>query len=147
MEVFMPIFLMLLLTSLSYAKVAERPLVKTINDKDIKWGPCPELFPKGCEIGVLHGDPKKKETDVYFRVPANYSIPAHSHTSAEHMTLVSGNLEVKYKGENLMHLNEGSYAYGPAELPHQAKCISQEPCVLFISFDEPIDAKAYTGTL
>lgn len=140
-------FLFLILSIASIAHATDRPVAKTINDKDLKWGPCPEIFPKGCEIGVLHGDPAKKGTDVYLRVPAKYEIPAHTHTSAEHMTLVSGNLEVKYKGERPMTLQVGSYAFGPAQHAHRATCTSNEACVLFISFDEPIDAKAYTGKL
>lgn len=140
------ILLMPLLISFAQA-TTERPVVTTMNDKNIKWSPCPEIFPKGCEMGVLHGDPKKRETDIYLRVPGNYVIPAHTHTSAEHMTLVSGDLEVKYKGEESMKLKQGSYAFGPSQLAHQAKCTSREACVLFISFDEPIDAKAYTGNL
>lgn len=136
---------LLLLTSLTQA--AEKPVTRTMNDKDLKWGPCPEIFPMGCEIGVLHGSPDKKGADIYLRVPGNYVIPPHSHTSAEHITLVSGHLEVKYKGEDVTTLKQGHYLFGPAQLAHQAKCLSAEPCVLFISFDEPIDAKAYTEKL
>lgn len=143
----MKIFIIGWLLVSSIAHAAERPLFRTMNDKDLKWGPCPEVFPKGCEIGVLHGQPDKKDADVYLRVPGNYSIPAHTHTSAEHITIVSGNLEVKYQGEKTVALTKGTYVYGPASVPHQAKCTSSESCVLFISFDEPIDAKAYDGKL
>lgn len=143
----MKTLLVLLLSFSPLAQTAERPISKTINDKNTSWGPCPEIFPKGCEIGVLQGDPKNKNTDIFFRVPGKYDIPPHSHTSAEHMILVSGRMEVKYKDEKPITLKQGSFAYGPAEHPHQAKCISKENCVLFISFDDPVDAKAYTGTL
>jgi hypothetical protein len=34
----------------------------------------------------------------------------------------------------------GSYAYGPAELVHEGACLSAEPCVLFIAFEQPLDA-------
>lgn len=139
------IFCLLLVTSTSHA--VDKPAVKTMSDGDLKWGPCPEIFPKGCEISVLHGAPDKPDADVYLRVPADYVIPPHTHTSAEHMTLVSGKLEVKYQGEKLMTLEKGSFAYGPPKHAHQAKCTSKESCVLFINFDEPIDAKAFSGTL
>lgn len=139
------IFGMLLVSSIIQA--AEKPVFRTMNDKDLKWGPCPEIFPKGCEIGVLHGQPDKKNADVYLRVPENYAIPPHTHTSAEHITIVSGNLEVKYQGEKTLALKKGSYIYGPPSVAHEAKCMSGESCVLFISFDEPIDAKAYDGKI
>lgn len=139
------IFSLLLVSSFTWA--AEKPVSRTMNDKDLKWGPCPEIFPKGCETSILHGAPDKPDADIYFRVPGSYVIPAHTHTSAEHMTLVSGELEVKYQGENTFTLSKGAYAYGPPKHAHKAKCTSKEPCVLFISFDEPIDAKAFNGAL
>lgn len=132
---------------ISFAQAADRPVTLTMNDKNIKWGPCPEIFPQGCQIGVLHGSPEKKNTDVFLKVPSDYTLPAHTHTSPEHMTMISGNLEVKFKGEEKKNLTPGTYAFGPAEHPHQAKCMSKEACVLFISFDEPIDAKPFTGSM
>ncbi len=130
-----------------YAQASEMPLTFRMDDKSIQWGPCPDIFPKGCEISVLQGSPEKKNTDVFFKVPAGYSIPPHSHTSAEHMTLVSGVLEVKYKDADKVVLRPGAYAFGPAKHPHEANCTSKDSCVLFISFDEPIDAKAYRGEI
>ena len=64
------------------------PLVFAANDKGIQWGPCPGFLPKGCEIGVLHGDPAKPNVDIYFKVPGKSKIAAHKHTSAERMVLV-----------------------------------------------------------
>lgn len=140
-------FLIILLSFCLYAHAAEIPTAKSINDKNLKWGPCPDIFPKGCEISVLNGDPKMNGADVFLRVPGNYSIPPHSHTSAERMILVAGNLEVKYKDQELLVLKPGSYAFGPAKHPHKARCTSKEACVLFIGFNEPVDANAYTGNL
>lgn len=143
----MPVFFMLAFCFCSFALAADRPLAKTIADKDISWGPCPKIFPQGCEIGVLQGDPQKKDTDIFLRVPGSYIIPPHSHTSAEHIVLIAGNLEVKYQGHATINLKPGTFAYGPAKLAHQAKCIGAETCVLFISFDLPIDALPYQGQL
>lgn len=118
----------------------ELSLVKTAQDSDLKWGPCPPFMPSGCEIAVLHGDPSKNNLDVFFKVDANSEIPNHWHNSAERMILISGELEVTYKGEKPQILKAGSYAYGPARKPHTAKCGDAGPCVLFIAFEEPLDA-------
>ena len=101
----------------------------------MSWGDCPALFPPGCKIAVLHGDPAKPGADVFLRVPAGYTIPAHWHTSAERMVLVSGSLDVTYAGHPTARLETNDYAYGPAKLPHVAKCRSKTPCTLFIAFD------------
>jgi quercetin dioxygenase-like cupin family protein len=118
----------------------EAPLSWTVQDANLKWGPCPPFLPKGCGIAVLHGDPAQRNVDIFFKVPANASIPRHWHTSAERMVLVSGELHVTYDGHKTTVLKAGSYAYGPAKLPHTAECKNAGPCVLFIAFESPLDA-------
>lgn len=126
---------------------ANTPLAIKVNDPSLRWGPCAPLFPSGCRVAVLHGDPAKPGADVFFQVPSGYAIPAHSHTSAEHIVLVTGELEVTYQGRSAVVLQAGQYAYGPPKAPHAGKCRSQGPCTLFISFDEPVDAMAFEGKL
>lgn len=119
---------------------AEPALASAFNDARLKWGPCPSFIPEGCEIAVLHGDPAKKNADVFFRVPADFAIPRHWHTSAERIVLVSGEMQVTYDDQATATLTAGMYAYGPAKLPHKAYCTKGAPCVLFIAFESPIDA-------
>src|SRR5688500_18730851 len=123
----------------------DAPLTRTAKDAQLKWGPCPEFLPKGCQIAVLHGDPSKNNADVFFKVPANSTIPRHWHTSAERMVLVSGELHVTYDGHKTTVLKPGTYAYGPAKLPHKAECKKAGPCVLFIAFESPVDALPSEG--
>jgi len=56
------------------------------------------------------------------------------------MILIAGELKVTYEGEKTPTMKVGSYAYGPSKKHHTAKCISKKPCVLFIAFEEPLDA-------
>jgi mannose-6-phosphate isomerase-like protein (cupin superfamily) len=118
----------------------ERALTHAFTGKSLQWGPCPAFIPKGCEIAVLHGDPAKDNADIFFKVPGNFQIPHHWHTSAERMVLVSGRLEVTYDGQPPVTLKPGMYAYGPAKLPHKATCAKGDPCVLFIAFESAVDA-------
>ncbi|WP_245806758.1 cupin domain-containing protein [Arenibacter amylolyticus] len=118
----------------------ESSQLRTHEDKELQWGPCPDFMPVGCTIAVLHGDPSKKNVDIFFKVPPNYDIPAHYHSSAERMILVSGELQVTYEGEKEKIMKVGTYAYGPANKLHTAKCLGKDPCVLFIAFEEPLDA-------
>src|SRR6267142_275955 len=113
----------------------EPPLTRTAKDSQLKWGPCPAFLPKGCRIAVLHGDPAKNNADIFLKVPANSILPHHWHTSAERMVLVSGELRVTYDGHKTAVLKPGTYAYGPAKLPHKAECKKAGPCVLFIAFE------------
>ena len=118
----------------------EAALARSAGDAELKWGPCPAFFPAGCQIAVLHGDPAAPNADVFFRVPARYDLPAHWHTSPERMVLVAGELHVTYDGQKPAVLKPGMYAYGPAKAVHRGRCVSDEPCVLFIAFEGPVDA-------
>lgn len=119
---------------------AEPALVLTFTDPSLKWGPCPDFMPEGCEVAVLHGDPSQPNADVFFKVPGGSTIPKHWHSSAERMVLVSGELRVTYDGQKAATLKPGMYAYGPAKLPHEGVCGKGDACILFIAFEGPVDA-------
>ena len=58
------------------------------------------------------------------------------------MILLSGVLQVTCEGQETAVIETGSYAYGPAERPHDAYCEDGDPCVLFIAFEAALDAFA-----
>jgi len=120
--------------------ISARALIWNEDTDDLEWGPCPPFLPAGCEIAVLNGDPAKENVDVFFKLPGGSDLPNHWHTSAERMVLVSGELHVTYEGQEPVVLTPGTYAYGPAKLEHHGACVSTENCVLFIAFEEPLDA-------
>lgn len=118
----------------------EQAVTWNASDAQLKWGPCPPFLPRGCGIAVLHGDPAKHNVDVFLKVPGKSTLPLHWHSSAERMVLVAGELHVTYDGQKTAVLKPGTYAYGPAKLPHKAVCASAAACVLFIAFESPLDA-------
>ena len=122
------------------AGAGEPALATAADDPDLQWGPCPDFLPAGCGIAVLHGDPAKPNADVLFKVPGKSDIALHTHTSAERMVLVAGELLVTYEGQAPARLLPGTYAYGPAGRPHSGRCVSDVPCVLVIAFEGPVDA-------
>ncbi|MDP9139249.1 MAG: cupin domain-containing protein [Pseudomonadota bacterium] len=119
---------------------AEPAIARTISDPALQWGPCPDFIPKGCGLAVLHGDPAKPNVDVFLKVPAGTTLPNHKHTSVERMVLVAGELQVSYEGQAPMTAKTGTYLYGPAGKTHVATCAKGPDCVLFIAFQEPLDA-------
>lgn len=124
---------------------SEKPLAIAAAAADLRWGPCPAGMPAGCQIAVLHGDPAKPNADILLKVPAGAAIAPHWHSSAERIMLVAGKLAVKYQGSAEATLEPGTYAFGPARLPHRADCRSAEPCTLFIAFEGPVDRHAFQG--
>jgi quercetin dioxygenase-like cupin family protein len=123
----------------------EPAIVRTADDDQLQWGPCPAFLPEGCQIAVLHGDPAKPNADVFFRVPGKSKLALHWHTSAEHMVLLAGELHVSYESQSPAIMKPGTYAYGPARRPHSGVCASDTPCVLFIAFESPVDAIPVDG--
>ncbi|MFZ4689799.1 MAG: cupin domain-containing protein [Polymorphobacter sp.] len=122
------------------------PVTVDIQEKSVAWGPCPAIFAPDCRIAVLHSDPAQPNADVLLRIPAGTTLAAHSHTSAERMILVRGELAVRYKGRAASTLKPGNYAFGPAGMPHEAICKSATPCDLFIAFEGPVDATGFSGS-
>ena len=132
-------------TALAQTMVEEPAITRRAGDADLKWSACPDWMPKGCGFAVLHGDPAKNNADAFIRIPGGAKLPAHWHTSAERMVLVSGELVVSYDGQKPVTLKAGSYAYGPAKKPHSAHCVSKAACMLFVAFELPIDAVPVKG--
>jgi quercetin dioxygenase-like cupin family protein len=128
------------LAALADEAAIDRAMVRATDSPDLEWGPCPAFMPEGCGLAVLHGNPAEPNADVLFKLPAGRTAPPHWHTSAERMVLLSGEMKVEYEGQEAEVVEAGDYAYGPPRVSHWATCTSEEDCVLFIAFVEPVDA-------
>lgn len=140
MKSILTLWILLMCAALSNAQTSQSALVISAHDKALTWGPCPDFIPKGCEIAVLQGDPAKENVDIFFKVPGDFTIPYHKHSSQERMILVSGELEVSYDKHKTALIKKGNFAYGPAQLPHKAYCKEGADCILYIGFVAPLDA-------
>lgn len=134
------ITLLLIAPATMIAQNNDMSFTRDTASENLEWGNCPEFMPDSCEIAVLQGDPTKPSADVFFKMQGNTTVPEHWHHSAERMMTVSGEMEVHYEGQEPEVLTAGTYAYGPPEKPHSATCVSEEPCILFIAFNKPVDA-------
>lgn len=114
--------------------------VRTADDPHLEWAPCGDWLPEGCMVTVLQGDPEKQNADLLFRIPANSKLASHWHTSAERMVLIAGEFHIDFDGQDPVVMKAGTYAYGPAKLPHSARCKDAGDCLLFIALEEPFDA-------
>jgi quercetin dioxygenase-like cupin family protein len=57
----------------------------------LKWMAGPPGLPEGSQMAVVSGNPGKAEIfTVNLKFPAGYAVPAHSHPTAEHLTVLSG---------------------------------------------------------
>jgi anti-sigma factor ChrR (cupin superfamily) len=116
------ISLALLLTgSVALADDMKMPL----NAKDLKWGPAPNVLPKGAQVAIVSGDPFKDGAYVLrLKIPKGYKIPAHNHPTTEYVTVLSGNFHIgmgdKLDEKKGMELTAGAYGEAPAKMNHYA---------------------------
>ena len=97
------------------------------NGGDIKFGPAPAVFPAGAEMAVLQGDPSVAGAifTVRLRFPNGYILPAHTHPTDEHVTVISGTFLVGLgdtfnKKALLPPLRSGGFISAPANANHFA---------------------------
>jgi len=108
----------------------------------IQWAPAPPALPAGAQIAVLEGDPSAKgPVTMRLQMPANYDIPAHWHSMAERVTVLSGALNVGM-GDRLdrqasQKLAPGGFVSLPATMRHFAWTTS--PTVVQINLEGPFD--------
>jgi hypothetical protein len=63
------------------------------NPDKLNWQPAPPALPKGAQVAVLQGDPFQPGPFVMrLKMPPGYQIPAHWHSMAENVTVISGTL-------------------------------------------------------
>lgn len=80
-------------------------------DDSLRWYPGPGLLPKGAEIAVLEGDPRKEEPVTFrLRFPDGYWIPPHSYTMRAQTTVLEGTLMI---GSGKTVDRQTAKAFGP----------------------------------
>jgi hypothetical protein len=78
-------------TLFSVSDIHAAEMHKVVKSDAIQWGPGPAALPKGGQAAVMVGDPGKKGLYILrAKLPDGYTIPAHWHKSAEHVTVLSG---------------------------------------------------------
>lgn len=96
-----------------------------VSAADIKWGAAPSTLPKGAQAAILEGNPAASGPfTLRLKFPANYKIPPHWHPAIEHVTVLSGTLNVgmgdKWDETKGKALSAGSFAVMPPKMHHFA---------------------------
>jgi len=91
----------------------------------LRWEPTPPVVPKGAQMAVLSGDPSKTGPfTMRLKFPSSYKIPAHSHPTAERVTVISGEFNFgmgdKLDEAKAEKLGSGGFVDLPANMNHYA---------------------------
>jgi quercetin dioxygenase-like cupin family protein len=100
-------------------------MAKAAPGEDFQWGPAPAIFPAGAQMAVLQGNPGGTEMfTVRLRFPNGYKIPAHTHPTDEHVTVINGHFLVGmgdvFDAKSTMTLKSGGFITAPAGHAHFA---------------------------
>jgi quercetin dioxygenase-like cupin family protein len=91
----------------------------------LAWMPGPPSLPAGAQIAVIEGNPADSAPFTFrLKFPPNYRLPPHFHSGWEHVTVLSGTLNVGM-GEQATYmggvvLKEGSMGVIPPKTAHHA---------------------------
>lgn len=83
---------------------------------EFDWRP-PTQLPPGADYQLMREDPATHGIQAVVRFPPGYSVPEHTHPSAETLVVLRGSLLVRAEGRARL-LHAGDYALLPAGLPH-----------------------------
>lgn len=103
---------------------------------EMKWGPAPPALPPGAQVAVLLGDPATEGTFVIrIKFPAGYRVAPHWHPVDEHVTVLSGTLQLgmgdKFDPASMRSLPAGSFATAAKEMRHYVQ--AKGPTVIQVS--------------
>ena len=116
---------------------AASPAVEIVKPK---WEPCLPFVPKGCEVALVKGDYTKGASQIVYRMPANFAVPEHWHTSSERMVVMAGKIRMSYPGQKAEVLEVGDSTRAAGKVPHAAFCLRGTPCVVMVEYELPFDA-------
>ena len=111
------------LAAISMLRAADMP--QPLQPEEMKWSAAPPVLPAGAKITVLAGDPSTKGfVSLRLQMPPGYRIPAHSHPTDEHVTVISGTFAIgmgdKLDKAQSKTLKPGAYAVAAADMHHFA---------------------------
>jgi quercetin dioxygenase-like cupin family protein len=109
---------------------------------DLKWNDGPPGLPAGAKIAVLQGDPKKEGVfTIRLQFPAGFKVPPHTHPAVEHVTVISGTLNLgtgaKFDEAAAHEMTAGAFAAMPAGMQHFAW--TKSGCVLQVHAMGPFE--------
>ena len=124
----------------STASAADRLIVKPA--ADLTWT---DLDPKGApgvKIATLWGDPAKGAYGAFFKLPAGFAVPLHTHTHDIKVVIVSGTYIQVPEGRPEFRIGPGSYFLQPGgDYRHTTACDAASECVFLAESSGPFDLK------
>ncbi len=119
---------------------ARKPIVMPAGE--LKWT---DLDPKGApgvKVADLWGDHTKGAFGAFFKLPAGFAAPLHTHTHDIKVVFVSGTYIQQPEGKPEFRLGPGSYLMQPGgNYRHTTSCDKGSECLFFVESNGAFDLK------
>jgi hypothetical protein len=109
---------------------------------DLKWTDLDPTGAPGVKVADLWGDHAKGAYGAYFKLPAGFAAPLHTHTHAMKVVFLSGTYIQAPEGKPEVRLGPGSYMMQPGgNYRHTTSCDKASECVFFVESNGKFDLK------
>jgi hypothetical protein len=107
---------------------------------DLQWTDLDPTGAPGAQIARLWGDPAKGGFGAFFKLPAGFAVPLHTHTHPMKVVIVSGTYIQAPAGSPEFRLGPTSYLMQPGgDYRHTTSCDKTSECVFFVESEGPFD--------
>lgn len=109
---------------------------------DLKWTDLDPTGAPGVKVADLSGDHAKGAFSAFFRLPAGFAVPLHTHTHDMKVVFISGTYVQAPEGKPEVRLGPGSYMLQPGgNYRHTTSCDKASDCVFFVESNGAFDLK------
>ena len=109
---------------------------------DLKWVDLDPNGAPGVKVANLWGDHAKGSFGAYFKLPAGFVTPLHTHTHDMKVVFISGTYIQAPEGKPEVRLGPGSYMMQPGgTYRHTTSCDKVAECVFFVESNGAFDLK------
>jgi hypothetical protein len=117
-----------------------RPVVMPAGD--LKWTDLDPAGAPGVKVADLWGDHTKGAFGAFFKLPAGFAVPLHTHTYDMNVVFVSGTYVQGPEGKPEFRLGPGSYLMQPGgNYRHTTSCEKDSECLFFVESKGAFDLK------
>jgi uncharacterized protein DUF4437 len=107
---------------------------------DLQWIDLDPTGAPGVKIAPLWGDPAKGGFGAFFKLPAGFAAPLHTHTHPMKVVIVSGTYIQGPEGAPEFRLGPASYLMQPGgNYRHTTSCDRASECVFFVESEGAFD--------
>ena len=119
---------------------ASEPVVMPASD--LKWSDLDPTGAPGVKIADVWGSHAKGAYGAFFKLPAGFAAPLHTHTHVIKLVIVSGTFIQGPEGKPEFRLGPGSYLVQPGgNYRHTTSCDKASECVFFAESNGKFDLK------